>query len=306
MSTPDRVLFDQLSLTVSAGQRIGVVGINGAGKSTLLRVLAGAIEPESGLVRRGRGVRISYLDQDPVLASGTVRDAIGNGWESEAVAQRLGMGAELTTNVSRLSGGQAKRVALARALARPAELLVLDEPTNGLDPHGIAEIRAMLRSFADDGMTVFVSSHLLAEIQQICEHLVVIEAGRLIFQGGVEELLAARAPELIVRTESQQDARNLLRLVNRIGRSARIVGDEEGTTLEIGADCNWAGELNRLAMGEGITLVHLAERRSTLEEAFFEITRNSRQETACNGDAPGAARGSDRFSGARRRSAGRS
>jgi hypothetical protein len=111
---------------------------------------------------------------------------------------------------------------------------------------------------------------------------------------------------LIVRTESQQDARNLLRLVNRIGRSARIVGDEEGTTLEIGADCNWAGELNRLAMGEGITLVHLAERRSTLEEAFFEITRNSRQETACNGDAPGAARGSDRFSGARRRSAGRS
>ena len=115
MSTPDRVLFDQLSLTVSAGQRIGVVGINGAGKSTLLRVLAGAIEPESGLVRRGRGVRISYLEQDPVLASGTVRDAIGNGWESEAVAQRLGMGAELTTDVSRLSGGQAKRVALARA-----------------------------------------------------------------------------------------------------------------------------------------------------------------------------------------------
>src|ERR1700689_4342178 len=112
MRTPDRILFDQLSLTVSTGQRIGVVGINGTGKSTLLRVLAGVIDPEAGLVRRGRGVRVSYLDQEPVLAPGTVHDAIGNGWESEAVLQRLGMGAELTTDVSRLSGGQAKRVAL--------------------------------------------------------------------------------------------------------------------------------------------------------------------------------------------------
>src|ERR1700733_13404013 len=98
MSTPDRILFDQLSLTVSSGQRIGVVGINGTGKSTLLRVLAGAVDPESGLVRRGRGVRVSYLEQEPVLPSGTVRDAIGSGWESEAVLERLGMGAEVTTD----------------------------------------------------------------------------------------------------------------------------------------------------------------------------------------------------------------
>ena len=134
---------------VSAGQRIGVVGINGSGKSTLLRVLAGAIEPESGFVRRGRGVRISYLDQDPVLAPGTVRDAIGNGWESEAVAQRLGMGAELTTDVSRLSGGQAKRVALA-ALAQPAELLVLDEPTNHLDLGAVRGLRINCSHFEAD------------------------------------------------------------------------------------------------------------------------------------------------------------
>jgi ABC-2 type transport system ATP-binding protein len=133
----------------------------------------------------------------------------------------------------------------------------------------------MMRSFADDGMTVFVSSHLLAEIQQICEHLVVIESGRLLFQGGVDELLTARAPELVVRTEKPEDARRLQVLVSAKGLSAVIVGVGESTTLEISADCSFAADLNRLAMTNGIALVHLSERRSTLEEAFFEITRAS-------------------------------
>ena len=119
------------------------------------------------------------------------------------VIERVGLGSRGLDPFRTYSLGMRQRLGIGAALLPGPELLVLDEPTNGLDPHGIAEIRAMLRSFADDGMTVFVSSHLLAEIQQICEHLVVIEAGRLIFQGGVEELLAARAPELIVRTESQ-------------------------------------------------------------------------------------------------------
>ncbi|MGD0983109.1 MAG: ABC transporter ATP-binding protein [Acidimicrobiales bacterium] len=319
-----RLAVDGLDLRIPAGSITGFVGPNGAGKTTTIRMLLGLIRPSAG---RGRvlghplGDSRAYLPRVGALIEGPTFYPTLSGRENlmvlarlgrintkrvDMVIERVGLGVRGLDPFRTYSLGMRQRLGIGAALLPGPELLVLDEPTNGLDPHGIAEIRAMLRSFADDGMTVFVSSHLLAEIQQICEHLVVIEAGRLIFQGGVEELLAARAPELIVRTESQQDARNLLRLVNRIGRSARIVGDEEGTTLEIGADCNWAGELNRLAMGEGITLVHLAERRSTLEEAFFEITRNSRQETACNGDAPGAARGSDRFSGARRRSAGRS
>ena len=131
----------------------------------------------------------------------------------DVVLERVGLGSRGLDPFRTYSLGMRQRLGIGAALLPGPELLVLDEPTNGLDPHGIAEIRAMLRSFADDGMTVFVSSHLLAEIQQICEHLVVIEAGRLIFQGGVEELLAARAPELIVRTESPEDAKHLLRFV---------------------------------------------------------------------------------------------
>ena len=150
---------------------------------------------------------------------------------------------------------------------------MLDEPTNGLDPHGIAEIRAMLRSFADEGMTVFVSSHLLAEIQQVCEHLVVIESGRLLFQGGVDELLRRGRPSSSCGPRPARTRGGLTGARSGHRPERRVTcRRRRATTLEIAADCSWAADLNRLAMANGITLVHLSERRSTLEEAFFEIT----------------------------------
>jgi ATPase subunit of ABC transporter with duplicated ATPase domains len=99
---PDRALFQELSLTVRSGDRLGVVGRNGSGKSTLLRILAGAAEPEEGVVRRGRGVRIGYLDQEPVLPPGSVRDAVGRHWEAAAILERLGMGAVAADDVGTL------------------------------------------------------------------------------------------------------------------------------------------------------------------------------------------------------------
>src|SRR5437764_10289048 len=108
---PDRPLFEDLSVTVSSGDRLAAVGINGTGKSTLLRVLAGDLEPEAGAVRRGRGVRVGFLGQRPSLPSGTVRAAVGEEWEAAAVLERLGMGPLADVDVSTLSGGQAKRVA---------------------------------------------------------------------------------------------------------------------------------------------------------------------------------------------------
>jgi ATP-binding cassette subfamily C protein LapB len=139
---PDKVLFAGLSVTVSTGDRIGVVGINGTGKSTLLRVLAGTQQPEEGTVRRGRGVRIGMLDQTPDLGSGTVRDAVGEEWRGEAMLDRLGMGSMLDADTSTLSGGQAKRVALARLLVHEHDLLILDEPTNHLDLDAVAALAA--------------------------------------------------------------------------------------------------------------------------------------------------------------------
>jgi len=132
-SRPNRPLFADVSLTLSDGDRVGVVGINGCGKSTLLRFLGRETNPEAGEVRWGRGARVGFLTQQPVLPAGTVREAVGAGWEGEAMLDRLGMAALVDSRTAELSGGQAKRVALARLLCGEYEALILDEPTNHLD-----------------------------------------------------------------------------------------------------------------------------------------------------------------------------
>ena len=110
-SRPNRPLFDDISLTVSDGDRIGVVGLNGCGKSTLLRILSGDYAPDSGVVRYGRGSRIGMLAQQPVLPRGSVRDAVSEDWRGEAMLDRLGMSGLIDSQTNELSGGQQKRVA---------------------------------------------------------------------------------------------------------------------------------------------------------------------------------------------------
>ena len=161
-----------------------------------------------------------------------------------------------------------QRLGIAAALLPSPSLLVLDEPANGLDPAGIVEVRRLLRSLADDGITIFVSSHLLGEVEQICDHLVMIQHGKLVFQGRVADLVAAQGAELAARPERRQDVAALVGLVEQHGRAAIV---EDGM-VRVSADQGWAGELNRIAFGAGITLTHLSERRSSLEEAFFELT----------------------------------
>jgi ATP-binding cassette subfamily F protein uup len=163
-SRPGKPLFADLSVTVSTGDRLGIVGLNGCGKSTLLRVLAGIDEPESGQVIRGRGVRVAMLDQNPVLPPGPALASVGDGWEAEAVLDRLGMGAFATADTSTLSGGQAKRVALARTLVTECDLLVLDEPTNHLDIDAIAWLEDRLAAFRGGLILVTHDRHVLDRV----------------------------------------------------------------------------------------------------------------------------------------------
>ena len=114
MSQPDKLLFAGVDLTISTGDRVAIVGVNGSGKTTLLRILTGALRPDGGDVRFGRGVRIASLEQDPVLPAGTVSDVLGDGWEVAATATSLGVLPLFDRPTDQLSGGQAKRVALAR------------------------------------------------------------------------------------------------------------------------------------------------------------------------------------------------
>ena len=163
-SRPGRPLFEDVSITLSTGDRLGVVGLNGCGKSTLFRILSGELRPDAGVVRTGRGARIGVLPQLPVLPEGTVRDAVGGGWQGEAILDKLGMGDMAEADTRELSGGQLKRVALARLLAGEWDCLILDEPTNHLDLDAIGFLEETLARFPGGLAIVTHDRHVLDRV----------------------------------------------------------------------------------------------------------------------------------------------
>jgi ABC transport system ATP-binding/permease protein len=215
-SRPNRPLFTDLSFTLNDGDRIGVVGINGCGKSTLLRILAADIEPESGVVRRGRGMRLGFLGQSPSLPVTTVREAAGGTWQSDALLDRLGMGPMMDARTDRLSGGQAKRVALSRLLAGEYEALILDEPTNHLDLDAISFLEEWLAAYTGGLILVTHDRHVL---DRVTTKVLEIDRGRgyLHVPGGITAgsgyaaYLAARIEREEQAITNEQARRNLAR-----------------------------------------------------------------------------------------------
>jgi ATP-binding cassette subfamily F protein uup len=209
MSRPNRPLFSDVSVTVSAGDRLGVVGINGTGKSTLLSIIAGTREPESGTIRRGRDVSIAVVDQVTTLPSGTVRDAVGGGWRGEAALDRLGVGDLLDRSTAELSGGQEKRVALAQAVVADADLLVLDEPTNHLDVDAIEWLENELSGFR--GGLVLVT-HDRRVLDALTTRILELDRGAsYMHDGGYPGYLEGRAAREERAAAAESTRRNLAR-----------------------------------------------------------------------------------------------
>ena len=184
MAQPDKVLFEDVAVTVSTGDRVAIVGVNGSGKTTLLKILTGVLAPDEGEVRFGRGVRIASLEQDPVLPPGTVREFLGDSWEVAAVATRLGVQPLLHRRTDELSGGQAKRVALARVLADDEhgdhDMVVLDEPTNHLDLEAIEWLESRLVKMKSALVLVTHDRHALDRLTTAVgpSKVVELDAGR--------------------------------------------------------------------------------------------------------------------------------
>jgi ABC-2 type transport system ATP-binding protein len=210
---------DGVTFRVERGQVVGLLGPNGAGKTTTLRVLMGLIRPTSGTVRvfgelieAGAPVlsRIgSFIEGPGLLPHLSGRENLRLFWaatgrpdqdaEFDTALEISGLGESVDRKVKTFSQGMRQRLAIAQAMLGLPELLVLDEPTNGLDPLQIAEMREVLRRYAGTGRTVVISSHLLAEVEQTCSHVVVMHNGRLVAVGSVAEIAGAGGIQLVVR-----------------------------------------------------------------------------------------------------------
>jgi ATP-binding cassette subfamily F protein uup len=205
----ERAILEGLSLTISSGDRIGVVGINGAGKSTLLRIIAGALEPDAGNIRRAKSAHVGYLEQIPDLPNGTVRAALGDGWEIDAALDRLGMLNAVDLSTDHLSGGQRKRVALARLFSQPNDVIILDEPTNHLDLGAIEWLETQITSFRG---AVILVSHDRFLLDQVTTRMVEIDRGKTyVHAGGYSKLLEAQAEREAQAASAEQVRRNLAR-----------------------------------------------------------------------------------------------
>ena len=221
MSQPDKLLFAGVDLTISTGDRVAIVGVNGSGKTTLLRILTGALRPDTGDVRFGRGVRIASLEQDPVLPVGTVSDVLGDWWEVAATATSLGVLPLFDRATNELSGGQAKRVALAKVLADDEhgddDMVVLDEPTNHLDLEAIEWLEARLIAMKSALVLVTHDRHALDRLTTAVgpSRVVELDGGRCFVHhaaagsSAYATYLEARA-ERIEREAKEESTRKIL------------------------------------------------------------------------------------------------
>jgi ABC-2 type transport system ATP-binding protein len=274
---------DDLSFGIRVGTIVGFLGPNGSGKTTSLRALLGLVEPTSGTARiDGRPYR--ELD-NPIGTVGAVLEATNfhrkrsgrnhlrviaaaAGIDQTRVDEVLEQ-VELTPVARRAVGGYSlgmrQRLSVAGALLGRPRLLILDEPANGLDPEGIRWLRDFLRSFVDDGGTVFISSHVLAEVQQLADDVVIIHRGKLVAHESVEGLTARSRAAGAARVRTPQAEQLRARLADG-GITATIVTENR---LEVAAPAERVGEV---AAAAGIVLHELTSDAASLEEAFLELT----------------------------------
>jgi ABC-2 type transport system ATP-binding protein len=283
-----RTVVDDVALAIPPGSVCGFVGPNGAGKTTTIRMLLGLVRPTSGggtILGGDLAEPASYLHKVGALIESPAFYPQLSGRDNLKALARLG-GLPLTTvdPVLERSGllaragdkyrsyslGMKQRLGIASAMLAGPQLLILDEPANGLDPGGIVEMRGLIRSFADDGITVLISSHLISEIEQICDYVVMIRAGRIVHQGNVAALHSAQRPDFLIAPEHDVDRDRLVQLLEQAGCMVTPRPAESSVLVE--ASPVGAADLNRLAASAGITLRQLGERTHSLERAFFALT----------------------------------
>jgi len=287
----ENVALNSVELRVPRGCAFGYLGPNGAGKTTLIRVLLGLTHADAGTmsllgypVPRHRDValaRVGAIVDEPrfhghltgrqnlqILAAArepAARDRIGPSLE------RVGMMQRADDRVSKYSMGMRQRLGVAACLLGDPELLILDEPMNGLDPAGMHDMRDMIGSFVAEGRTVVLSSHLLDEVERTCDAVAIVDRGNVIRQGPISELVAGASVALQVECSEPDRARALLEGTN-IGAHIEVGTLGLGITLPAGTARDVTAEIARVLVEGGISLYRLQEMQTSLESWFLQVT----------------------------------
>jgi ABC-2 type transport system ATP-binding protein len=289
----ERIAVDNVDLRVPRGSAFGYLGPNGAGKTTLIRMLLGLTGATAGTMRLlGRPVPaeraaalagVGAIVEEPrfhryltgrenlaVVAAAREREAHGR---IEEALGRVGLAERADERVSTYSLGMRQRLGVARALLADPELLILDEPTNGLDPAGIHEFRGMIRGLVEEGRTVLLSSHLLDEVEKICDAVAIVDHGRVVMQGSLAELKGDRQTILVgssegVRVQALLAAHPAVCSARKNPEGVRVLLRPEFPMTAEDA----AADINRFLVEAGIAVHRLEPAHASLEERFLEIT----------------------------------
>jgi ABC-2 type transport system ATP-binding protein len=282
----EQISVSHASFDVPLGSVCGFVGPNGAGKTTTIRMLLGLITPTGGSGSvLGEDIRSPerYLSRVGAMIEGPAFYPMLSGRENlkvfadiggfphsrvDLLLDLVGLGARGGSKFKQYSLGMKQRLGIAAALLPSPQLLILDEPTNGLDPNGIQEIRNIILELASTGTSVFISSHILAELEMISEYVVMLRKGEVLYSGLTKELLGNRRSITSVKPEYQVDLNRLVEIVTNLGYEAVV---DEGT-VHLWVNHDIGAFLNRSIREFGITLAEITTQKPTLEETFFEMT----------------------------------
>jgi ABC-2 type transport system ATP-binding protein len=285
----DRVAVDEVSFSVPAGSVAGLIGPNGAGKTTIMAMLLGLVRPSGGsatVLGSPVSKRTEYLSRVGALIEGPAFHPGVSGVDNLRLLAVLGghstVGIDDLIDLVGLTGrggdrvgsysfGMKQRLGIAAALIGDPQLVILDEPTNGLDPVGMQDVRTLIRAMSDSGRTVVVSSHLLGELEHICDWLIVLDHGGLVHLG-TPESLGGTSDTLVLRAGEPGQLDDLAVIAGSSGLPIKLVDDQVVLTIRDGVDPHrLAAEINRRAHTAGIVLAELHHERADLEARYLEL-----------------------------------
>jgi ABC-2 type transport system ATP-binding protein len=287
-----RLAVDDVELCVPRGCAFGYLGPNGAGKTTLIRMLLGLTDATAGTMsllgrplpaeRAQALARVGAIVEEPhfhrhltgrenlrIVAAAREPEAHGR---IEPALERAGLADRADERVTRYSQGMRQRLGVARALLADPELLILDEPTNGLDPAGIHEFRAMIRGFVGEGRTVLLSSHLLGEVERICDQAAIVDRGRVVAQGPIADLAAGGEQAIVIATSDDHEALAIVSCHRAVGGVDVAPGGIRVSLLAHVDREAAADDISRRLVEGGLAIRRFERTRASLEERFLEVT----------------------------------